>query len=248
MNNTDQIKNSNTQENEPKTNEAIRGLANKDRHLRKRANKVNYNILDHGDSSYLSEEEQFSDGYEGQKKKGKKRGQAGKFGVSKDKIPFISKTAQEKKNSNAISEFAIRIEEDGDVEKPADEIDNLVSDLATRPKARRPKVLIEAQNEPIDQVIDLSELKTGKVSNSQLLLALIEICMNAKKYGINLLNKSRVFWDEVYNQKDFENIFKNFKAETLRKYWRIISEIGDLQGVINTIKSFEDVINQENAK
>ena len=239
MNNTEDTKNGIVMDNESKSPNGTQGLTKTERHLRQRANKVNYNILDHGDSATPSDEEDYIEPKdEGKKKKGKKSGRT----ASSNNIPFITKKSQK---LSSIDEFAIKIEEDT-IEDKSDEIDKLVTDLKTKPKVRR--AVVESQNEPIDQVIDLSELATGIVTNSKLLLALIEICVNAKNYGITLQNKSRIFWDEVYSKKEFENILKNFKAETLRKYWRIISDIGDLKGVINTIKKFEDVINQENAK
>jgi hypothetical protein len=240
MNNIEDTKNPSDVK-ETKTDD--QGLTKRDRPLRKRSNKVNYNILDHGDSSDHDE-----DDYIEPKDGGKKVGKRGrkKAGNASD-IPFITKKLG-KESKGAIGEFAIQIEDDTVGDPASDEIDKLMTGLKNgRSKGRNVQVEGNGHDE-IGQVVDLGELKKDVVSNSKLLLALIEICINAKNYGINLQNKSRIFWDEVYSNKDFESILKNFKAETLRKYWRIISDIGDLKSVIETIKSFEDVINQENAK
>jgi hypothetical protein len=238
MNNIEDTENAQIEGNDDKKLNDAQGLAKNDRHLRNRSNKVNYNILDHGDSDYQPEEDDYIEPKDGEKKSGK-RGRK-KIGTASE-IPFIKKKSEAEKN--AIGEFAIHIEEDNAV-NGSDEIDKLVTGL-NYGKSKRQN---DSNYESIGQIIDISNLKTGKVSNSKLLLALIEICINAKNYGILQQNKSRVFWDEVYNNKDFENILKNFKAETLRKYWRTISDIGDLKSVISTIKEFENVINQDNAK
>ena len=107
---------------------------------------------------------------------------------------------------------------------------------------------IDEGEDDLSNIINLSELKGTEIKNSKLLLALIEICINSKKYGINLANKSRIFWDEVYHIADFEDIFKSFKGETLRKYWRIISDIGKMGKVVRTIKKYENQIDDPNAK
>jgi hypothetical protein len=239
MNNTEDAKKSKHQDGEAGGLKNGQGLTKTERNLRRRSSKVNYNLLDHGDSSDRSVDAGSVESHPDEIPKGKIK----KKPSTKDRsqIPFIKK-----KSTNTIDEFAIHLGEDAPYDPKSDELDN--PDIKQHPKPKKPKIIHESLDEPIEQVIDLNSLKTGPVSNSKLLLALIEVCMNAKNYGIKLQNKSRIFWDEVYSTKDFENIFKNFKAETLRKYWRILSDIGDIHQVITTIKAFEDIINQENAK
>jgi len=208
------------------------GLINNDRKLRNRANLINYKFLDHGDSSYYSEN--FSED-NSESMSIKERGKNKTKDVKKDKRVIKKKKDLNnigEKQINSIKEFLPKNDEDDTIIEK-DEFD-------------------KDENEMLDitygKIIDMDQIKNTKITNSLLLLALIEICVNAEKYGIKLANKSRVFWDEVYSIKQFETIFKNFKAETLRKYWRIISDIGKLNSVIKTINTYSSIIDNENAK
>jgi hypothetical protein len=42
---------------------------------------------------------------------------------------------------------------------------------------------------------------------------------------------------------EFKKLLKIFKSETLRKYWRILREINDMNLLIKTIKENKEVIN-----
>jgi hypothetical protein len=120
-----------------------------------------------------------------------------------------------------------------------EEPENLVDDIET---------IQDDEEEDLSNVINISELKGTEIKNSKLILALIEVCINSKKYEIKLANKSRIFWDEVYQKPDFEDIFKAFKGETLRKYWRTISDIGKMSKVIKTVRKYHQLIDDPNAK
>jgi hypothetical protein len=197
--------NSPIEENPVKEQKTTQGLAQERRNLRTRTNPVNYQLLDHGDSSHYSED-YFSEEYEEAPEEENKK--------------HKPKSKKPKQSS----------------ERPAEEPE------------QGGESLLDDEEEDLNNIVNLSELKGTEVKNSKLLLALIEICINSKKYGINLANKSRIFWDEVYHIADFEEIFKSFKGETLRKYWRIISDIGKMSKVIKTIRKYEKLIDDPNAK
>lgn len=77
------------------------------------------------------------------------------------------------------------------------------------------------------QIIDLSTLEDRiDITNSEYILAIMEVCVNQKQYNIKSLNLTRTFWDEVFNNAKLLNVFQMFKHETLRKYWRILRKIG----------------------
>ena len=101
----------------------------------------------------------------------------------------------------------------------------------------------------IDTGIDLEELKKKeKPENTDVILCLIEICTNSTKYGLTNSNKSRLFWDELFKKTEVCSVFKNFKSETLRKYWRLINELDKNDKVIETTIKYKDEINKENVK
>jgi hypothetical protein len=90
--------------------------------------------------------------------------------------------------------------------------------------------------------------KKEKPENSDVILFLIEICTNSTKYGLCSSNKSRLFWDELFKKPEVITIFKNFKSETLRKYWRLINELDKNEKFIETTIRYRDEINKENVK
>ncbi len=97
--------------------------------------------------------------------------------------------------------------------------------------------------------IDFEEMmKKENPQNSDVILFLIEICTNSIKYGLNSSNKSRLFWDELFKKPEVTMIFKKFKSETLRKYWRLINELDKNEKVIEATIKYSDEINKENVK
>mmetsp|Transcript_7626 Transcript_7626/g.7851 ORF Transcript_7626/g.7851 Transcript_7626/m.7851 type:complete len:373 (-) Transcript_7626:26-1144(-) len=123
-------------------------------------------------------------------------------------------------------------------EKPAlDTIENLEL-------TEVPEKAVDTQSNPEAVVagaplhIDLEEVATNNkpLENSQVLLAIYEVANNSNFYGLNQSNKSRAFWDKLSNVSCFEKILAVFKSETLRKYWRLLSEINNQKKVIDTIK------------
>jgi hypothetical protein len=81
------------------------------------------------------------------------------------------------------------------------------------------------KNRPL--IIDLEKLSENNkpLENSEVLLAIFEVTTNSENYGITQSNKSRSFWDKLGSVKSFNKILLSFKSETLRKYWRLLSEI-----------------------
>ena len=85
-----------------------------------------------------------------------------------------------------------------------------------------------------DSIIDLPKLSMQtEIKNSEIILAILEICTFNKKYNYDCSNNTKAFWDRVVGEGILQKIFKNFKSETLRKYWKIIRQAG------NTVKFVE---------
>ena len=100
------------------------------------------------------------------------------------------------------------------------------------------------------KIIDLEKLSNNEKSleNSEVLLAIYEITGNSEFYGISKSNKSRSFWDSLVNVKSFEKILLAFKSETLRKYWRTLSEITNQKKVLDAIQKNASHINATSLK
>ena len=100
-----------------------------------------------------------------------------------------------------------------------------------------------------DIIIDLNELSNcDKINNSDIILAILEICTYNKRYNYECSNNTKSFWDRVVKEEVLKKIFKNFKPETLRKYWKIIREAGDSNKYIEIVKSSTKVINSPKLK
>lgn len=88
-----------------------------------------------------------------------------------------------------------------------------------------------------EEVIDLTSIeKKENISNSEYILAIMEICLNGSKYGLTHEHSTKEFWKEVDANERLNSILKKFKTETLRKYWRTIRDINDYDNVIKVIK------------
>lgn len=93
------------------------------------------------------------------------------------------------------------------------------------------------------QIIDLSTLENRiDVTNSEYILAIMEVCLNQKKYNIKSINSTRTFWDEVFDNDKLLNVFQMFKNETLRKYWRILRKTGNYDEAVKIIKKNKEII------
>ena len=103
-----------------------------------------------------------------------------------------------------------------------------------------------------EEIIDLSAMnKKHFITNSDIILALFEICINFSSYNlglkiVNINNKS--FWDALRTFPHFQRILQDYKIETLRKYWLILSEYKDKMELITTIKKHAYNIDNNNLK
>ena len=100
------------------------------------------------------------------------------------------------------------------------------------------------QNSQTDVIIDLPKLASqAEIQNSDIILAIIEICTFNKKYNYDCSNNTRAFWERVVDEEVLKKIFRNFKSETLRKYWKIIRLTGDNDKFIEIVRHNEKFIN-----
>lgn len=104
-------------------------------------------------------------------------------------------------------------------------------------------------NSKNQNIIDLSTLnEKGTLTNADYILAIIEICINSRKYHLNYSNTTKNFWDEVMSKDELGKLLRLFKSETLRKYWRIIRELHSTDKVIKIVKENTDLINNPSYK
>ena len=96
-------------------------------------------------------------------------------------------------------------------------------------------------------ILNIKELKTP-LNNTQIILMLLEICLNSSNYGINLDNSSRLFWEKIAEKKDEFPVLEQFKPETLRKYWRRLRTTKKYKQIISDVKEYENKLNDENMK
>ena len=102
-----------------------------------------------------------------------------------------------------------------------------------------------ASTSPIkDIIIDLPKLSMqSEIRNSDIILAILEICTFNKKYNYDCSNNTKAFWDRVVEEGILKKIFKNFKSETLRKYWKIIRNAGNTEKFVEAVRKNEKFIN-----
>ena len=95
-----------------------------------------------------------------------------------------------------------------------------------------------------ETIIDLTKLAgQSEIKNSDIILAIFEICTFNKKYNYECSNNTKAFWERVVDEEILKKIFKNFKSETLRKYWKIIRLTGDNNKFMDIVKHNEKFIN-----
>ena len=95
-----------------------------------------------------------------------------------------------------------------------------------------------------DIIIDLPKLSMqSEIKNSDIILAILEICTFNKKYNYDCSNNTKAFWDRVVEEGILKKIFKNFKSETLRKYWKIIRNAGNTEKFVEAVRKNEKFIN-----
>ena len=100
-----------------------------------------------------------------------------------------------------------------------------------------------------DGIIDLMKLSTQhEIKNSEIILAIIEICTFNKKYNYDCSNNTKAFWDRVVEEGILKKIFKSFKGETLRKYWKIIRNAGNNEKFVEAVRDFFTEFNSKSKK
>ena len=101
----------------------------------------------------------------------------------------------------------------------------------------------------IDLIMDLPKLSTKSyITNTDIILSILEICTFNKRYNYDCSNNTKAFWDRVVKEGILKKIFKNFKSETLRKYWKIIRQTGNNEKYLEVVKQNEDFINNNGFK
>ena len=101
----------------------------------------------------------------------------------------------------------------------------------------------------IDLIMDLPKLSNKSyITNTDIILSILEICTFNKRYNYDCSNNTKAFWDRVVKEGILKKIFKNFKSETLRKYWKIIRQTGNNDKYLEVVKQNEDFINNNGFK
>jgi len=109
------------------------------------------------------------------------------------------------------------------------------------------------KNNNFGTIINISETlqkhnNNENIPNSEIILIILEICLNSSQFGIEKDNSSRAFWEEIGKKEDLKQITNKFKPETLRKYWRTIRETKKFRKIITEIKKYRNDLNQQNMK
>ena len=99
-----------------------------------------------------------------------------------------------------------------------------------------------------DFISKINNNEPNAISNSNMILFMLELCINSSQFNLTGDNSSRKFWEEVGKIKDISPITKIFKPETLRKYWRLLRNIKKPKKIINILTENQNLINNENIK
>jgi hypothetical protein len=114
--------------------------------------------------------------------------------------------------------------------------------LETNNNTNETKIQESPQNLQI--IMDLQKLSMqSEITNSDVILAIFEICTFNKRYNYECSNNTKAFWDRVVQEGILKKIFKNFKSETLRKYWKIIRQTGNNEKFMEIVRQNENFIN-----
>ena len=86
------------------------------------------------------------------------------------------------------------------------------------------------------------------IPNSELILIMLEVCLNSSQYGIDKDNSSRAFWEEIGKLDLLKPITTKFKPETLRKYWRTIRDAKKFRKIITETRRYRNELDNPNLK
>ena len=197
------------------------------RHLRD-IKKVNYSkfFSDDQDNSEDYEPEEKSEKIESTKKRPRPKS------VSKANVGSSKKKKEEDKNQ----EKKMEVEEDNEDKKNKNQngygyIINIDETFA------------KYINSNIDNTTN--NPNNINIPNSELILIIMEICLNGVQYGLEKDNSSRLFWEEVGK---IDKLKSKFKTETLRKYWRTIREAKKFRKIISETRKYANELNNNNLK
>ena len=102
---------------------------------------------------------------------------------------------------------------------------------------------------PISQIINIDKLAfQPEIKNSEIMLAILELCIFKDKYNIKYRSKTREFWKCVEKDYRFKKIFRNLKAGTLRNYWINIRFSENFEKFIEIVKNNKDFIDKKENK
>ena len=197
------------------------------RHLRD-IRKVNY-------SKFFSEDPDNSEDYEPEEKSQKiestKKRQRPKS-VTKSNVNTPKKKKEEIKNID--NKMEVEEENDDKKNKNSNGYGNIINIEET---------LAKYSNTNSD-----NNVNNINIPNSDLILIMLEICLNSSQFGIEKDNSSRLFWEEVGKIDKLKPITSKFKTETLRKYWRTIRETKKYRKIITETKKYKNELDNNNLK
>ena len=198
------------------------------RHLRD-IKKVNY-------SKYFSDDNDNSEEYESpeivrQKNESMKKRSRPKSVIKENSnVNTIKKKKEEKENDNKME-----VEEYNDDKKNKNKNDygHIINITETLSKYSSTNSDNNANN---------------NIPNSDLILIMLEVCLNSAQFGLEKDNSSRAFWEDVGKIEQLKPITSKFKTETLRKYWRTIREAKKYKKIISETKRYKNELNDPNLK
>jgi hypothetical protein len=188
-----------------------------------------------------------------QKEKEKEKIPKGKKALVKREEEQNNKKTEEENDSNLNLDLNLKENENKEnkenlIEKEI-KTEKIKEKKTPKKNAGNKKEEIDIEKMTFETVISPEELlKKEKLENSDFILLIIEVCQNALKYGLKKSDKSKLFWDEVFNKENFSVLFKQFKPETLRKYWKIIRDSDKVSTFIGLVNRFHEKINRQNIK
>ena len=94
-----------------------------------------------------------------------------------------------------------------------------------------------------ESIVNVNDLLVKeKLSNSDMILLIFDICLCRKKYGgYTESNLSVKFWEEVVNSGIGKKLL-SYKANTMRKYWKLLCEVQDFARAIQIVRDNKNTI------
>ena len=99
-----------------------------------------------------------------------------------------------------------------------------------------------------NKIVSPNNANNINIPNSDLILIMLEVCLNSSQFGIDKDNSSRAFWEEVGKLELLKPITTKFKPETLRKYWRTIREAKKFRKIISETRRYRNELDNPNLK